>query len=115
MFPRRLEFALKLCVSLTLLARGWLTWRWDSPIRGLIWKEDWWSGILEQQTNLTWNEFAMISDPGITNLLAGLGFEFADIRRFELDAVEDEYRFVAEFEVDRDAFLLEDLHRVLDG
>lgn len=73
MFPRRLEFALKLCVSLTLLARGWLTWRWDSPIRGLIWKEDWWSGILEQQTNLTWNEFAMISDPGITNLLAGLG------------------------------------------
>ena len=73
MFPRRLEFALKLCVSLTLLAQGWLTWRWDSPIRGLIWKEDWWSGILEQQTNLTWNEFAMISDPGITNLLAGLG------------------------------------------
>ena len=73
MFSRRLECALKLCVSLTLLARGWLTWRWDSPIRGLVWKEDWWSGILEQQTNLTWIEFAKISDPWITNLLATLG------------------------------------------
>lgn len=49
------------------------------------------------------------------NLLAGLGFEFADIRRFEFDTVEDEHRFVAEFEVDSDAFLLEDLYGVLDG
>ena len=33
---------LQFIVSVTFLARGWLTWRWDSPIRELIWEEKWW-------------------------------------------------------------------------
>ena len=45
---------LQACVSITLIARGWLTWRWDSPIRGLVWQEDWWSGLLDSQFNVTW-------------------------------------------------------------
>ena len=69
----RLLFLLKLSVSLTLLSRGWLIWKWDSPIRGLIWKEDWWSGIITRWTNLTWNQFALRSDGWIATLLAGIG------------------------------------------
>ena len=66
-------FLLKLCLSLTLFTRGWLTWKWDSPIRGLIWKEDWWSGIIERWTNSSWSEFAIQSDGWITVLLTGIG------------------------------------------
>ncbi len=64
---------LKLCVSLTLFARGWLTWQWDSPIRTLVWQEDWWTSILENRFDLTWAEFASVSDPWITQGLAIFG------------------------------------------
>ncbi|MDF1753148.1 MAG: hypothetical protein P1U89_10270 [Verrucomicrobiales bacterium] len=58
---------LKLCVSITVLARGWLTWRWDSPIRGLVWQEGWWGRLVD------WDQFAMTSDPMITTGLKILG------------------------------------------
>jgi hypothetical protein len=59
----------KWALSLTLVARGWLTWHWDSPIRGLVWQEDWWSGRI----GLSWAEFAQHSDPWISLGLAVLG------------------------------------------
>ena len=58
---------LKCCVSLTLLARGWLTWKWDSPIRGLFWREDWWGGLID------WKKFATESDSAITMGLETVG------------------------------------------
>lgn len=64
---------LKLCVSVTLAARGWLTWQWDSPIRGLIWMEDWWSGTVQVIGRMTWEEFAASSDPGITLTTTTIG------------------------------------------
>lgn len=67
--PVLLAFA----ASSTLLARGWLTWRWDSPIRELIWREDLWSGMLEKAFGISWNEFAEQSDPGISAVSQGIG------------------------------------------
>jgi hypothetical protein len=64
---------LKLCVSVTLVARGWLTWRWDSPIRGLVWQEDWWTGLIHQLTGMTWSDFATASDPWINQGLMVFG------------------------------------------
>ena len=58
---------LRLCVSVTVLARGWLTWNWDSPIRGLIWNERWWSDSID------WEAFALGSDTAITNGLEIFG------------------------------------------
>ncbi|MDF1740966.1 MAG: hypothetical protein P1U86_17520 [Verrucomicrobiales bacterium] len=58
---------LKVCVSLTVFARGWLTWKWDSPIRGLIWNEGWWSDRID------WQSFALTSDAAITRGLEILG------------------------------------------
>lgn len=58
---------LQTCVSVTLLARGWLTWRWDSPIRGLFWNEGWWGGRID------WTKFATGSDEAITRGLETLG------------------------------------------
>ncbi len=68
MIPRWWITTLKLCVSITLIARGWLTWRWDSPIRGIVWKEDWWGNIVDD-----WSEFATTSDPAISQGLMILG------------------------------------------
>lgn len=73
MFPKRFLIVLNLCVTLTLAARGWLTWHWDSPIRGLVWQEDWWSGFLKEQLNLDWTTFAENSDPAITTGLQWIG------------------------------------------
>ncbi|MDF1657329.1 MAG: hypothetical protein P1U58_06930 [Verrucomicrobiales bacterium] len=70
---QRWLFLLKLCVSVTLVARGWLTWQWDSPIRGLVWHEDWWSSLLEKTTDLTWTDFALASDPWINQGLMVFG------------------------------------------
>lgn len=64
---------LQICVSATLAARGWLTWKGDSPIRGLVWQEDWWSGILRNQFSIPWEQFAKQSDPVISNGLALTG------------------------------------------
>lgn len=64
---------LQATVSVTLLARGWLTWRWDSPIRALIWQEDWWSQPLESLFGIPWAQFAQHSEPGLTSVLEGLG------------------------------------------
>lgn len=58
---------LRWCVSLTVLARGWLTWKWDSPVRGLIWNERWWSERID------WEAFALGSDASITKGLETLG------------------------------------------
>jgi hypothetical protein len=63
---------LQAIVSVTFLARGWLTWRWDSPIRELIWQEKWWSPVLEKY-DMTWSHFARNSDQWITPTLERLG------------------------------------------
>lgn len=65
-------FLLKLCVSSTLVGRGWLTWRWDSPIRGIVWQEDWWSGLM-QRLGTNWEQFAVTSDTGISLATTMLG------------------------------------------
>tara|TARA_R110002096_G_scaffold242836_1_gene434673 strand:+ start:734 stop:1666 length:933 start_codon:yes stop_codon:yes gene_type:complete len=64
---------LKVCVSILLLARGWLTWHWDSPLRSLVWQEDWWTPLIEKYTESTWADFAYQSDPYITGSLTGIG------------------------------------------
>lgn len=73
---RRFEFCslviLQLLVSLLLLSRGWLTWRWDSPIRDLIWEEKWWSPVLAKY-DVTWSHFARTSDLWITPGLERMG------------------------------------------
>lgn len=63
---------LQFIVSVTFLARGWLTWRWDSPIRELIWEEKWWSPVLKNY-DVTWSHFAQTSDQWITPTLERLG------------------------------------------
>ena len=64
---------LRVGTSLTLVGRGWLTWRWDSPIRGLVWQEDWWTELLEHRFSLSWAEFAERSDSWITSGLVAVG------------------------------------------
>lgn len=63
---------LTLGTSLTLVARGWLTWRWDSPIRSLFWQENWWSAPLEE-IGLSWKSWAENSDAFISPFLDALG------------------------------------------
>ena len=63
---------LQVIVSVTFLARGWLTWRWDSPIRGLVWEEKWWTPVLAKY-DVTWSHFARTSDQWITPTLERLG------------------------------------------
>ncbi len=72
-FPETWLTLLRWCVCLTLLARGWLTWHWDSPIRGLVWQEDWWAPLLESRFSLSWREFAEQSDPYINSGLTAIG------------------------------------------
>tara|TARA_R110002096_G_scaffold4501_25_gene21202 strand:+ start:1426 stop:2283 length:858 start_codon:yes stop_codon:yes gene_type:complete len=66
-------FLLQLTVSITLAARGWLTWKWDSPMRSLVWQEDWWSGPLEKLVGIPWRSFAEHSEPALTNVLENVG------------------------------------------
>ena len=63
---------LQFIVSITFLARGWLTWHWDSPIRELIWQEKWWTPVLAKY-EMTWSHFARTSDEWITPTLERLG------------------------------------------
>lgn len=63
---------LQLGVTLLLLSRGWLTWRWDSPIRELIWVEKWWTPVLAK-FEVTWAHFARTSDSWITPTLEWTG------------------------------------------
>lgn len=72
-WPAHWLTCLKIGTSLTLFARGWLTWRWDSPIRTLFWQEDWWSSVLDSGFALSWSTWAEESDAWITPLLKGLG------------------------------------------
>ena len=67
---------LQFAVSVTLAARGWLTWRWDSPLRSLVWQENWWSGFLEKFFGISWREFAESSEPTLTTVLESLGIAF---------------------------------------
>jgi len=67
MRPHHWLSLLKLCLSLTVFARGWLTWKWDSPIRGLLWNELWWS------ERINWHDFALGSDASITTGLEIFG------------------------------------------
>jgi len=64
--PKLWFLALQLTVTLTFLARGWLYWRWDSPVRGIFWQEDWWTPVLDKWFNTTWDDFAYESDAYIT-------------------------------------------------
>lgn len=65
---------LKVLLSITFLARGWLTYRWDSPIRGLLWSEEFLAPVLQKYLGLDWGEFAANSDKGIT-----IGLELSGI------------------------------------
>jgi len=67
MRPNHWLTILRLCVSLTVFARGWLTWKWDSPVRGLLWNEGWWSDRID------WEKFALGSDSSITEGLELFG------------------------------------------
>ena len=67
MWSRRGILLLKFCVSVTAFSRGWLTWKWDSSIRSLIWNEDWWGEKLD------WQRFAEHSDTPITQGLEVVG------------------------------------------
>lgn len=73
--------SLKLVVSITLLARGWLTLRWDSPIRGLLWNEERLTPLLQSWFNLSWTDYAENSDTAITAGLewAGIGLMISSI------------------------------------
>ena len=64
--------ALQLVVSLIFFGRGWLTWRWDSPIRELIWQEAWWTPVLKN-FDITWSHFARTSDAWISPALDAIG------------------------------------------
>jgi|GEM_PF-373377 hypothetical protein len=64
---------LQLTVSLTLASRGWLMYKWDSHIRSLLWNEEAVSPLLEKYTNLSWEDYALESDPFITTGLEWLG------------------------------------------
>ena len=54
--------ALRVCVSAVLLSRGWLTFQWDSPIRSLLWHEDWLAAPLGF-FGVSWEEYALYSGP----------------------------------------------------
>ncbi len=58
--------------TLLILSRGWLMWRWDSPIRELIWEEKWWTPVLAR-FEVTWGHFARTSDTWITPTLQRTG------------------------------------------
>jgi hypothetical protein len=71
--PGNLELRiLQALVSLVLISRGWLTWHWDSPIRGLIWQEAWWTPLLGK-FGITWTHFALTSGNWISPTLDWLG------------------------------------------
>lgn len=63
---------LPFAVCLIFLARGWLTWRFDSPVRELIWEEDLWSRFLPW-FGTDWATFARTSDSWIRPTLDVLG------------------------------------------
>lgn len=72
-WPERVAHVLLLFgVSLLLLSRGWLTWRWNSPLRELIWQEKWWTPVLAK-FDVTWAHFARTSDTWITPTLKWVG------------------------------------------
>jgi len=54
------------------MARGWLTFRWDSPIRGLFWKEKWLTPVVEF-FGTTWEDYAAQSDGAISMGLKVVG------------------------------------------
>ncbi|MEM8710883.1 MAG: hypothetical protein AAGG01_08020 [Planctomycetota bacterium] len=56
---------LQVSVALVLLGRGWLTYRWSSPIRGLLWDEVLMTPILAR-FGIAWPDYAAGSDAGIT-------------------------------------------------
>ena len=65
--------ALQATVCITLAARGWLTWQWDSPLRSLVWQEDWWARPLNHFFGIPWRHFAEHSEPTLTSVLEYLG------------------------------------------
>ncbi len=71
--PRHLVSLAQLTLALTLLARGWLTYHWDHPVRGLIWYEEWWTPVLRTCFGISWSEFAQTSDTWITPCIEALG------------------------------------------
>lgn len=50
-----------------------MTWRWDSPLRALVWQEEWWTSLLDRVFGISWNEFARHSEPTLTRTLEGIG------------------------------------------
>ena len=70
---RHWTLGLQICVSVTLAARGWLTMRWDSPIRALVWNEDWWATPLDSLFGIPWEQVALHSDGPLSIVLDVLG------------------------------------------
>ncbi|MFC4995115.1 hypothetical protein [Rubritalea tangerina] len=64
---------LQLAVAVTFAARGWLMYRWDSHIRGLIWNEEAVAPLLAKVSDVSWEDFALESDPYITGGIEFLG------------------------------------------
>jgi len=64
---------LQLTVCLTLASRGWLMYKWGSHIRSLLWNEEAVSPLLEKYTSLSWEDYALESDPFITTGIEWLG------------------------------------------
>lgn len=60
---------LNILVSVTFVARGWLTYRWDSPIRGLLWNEEFFAPVVQRCLGLSWQDYAANSDQAITGSL----------------------------------------------
>ena len=59
-------FLLQLTVAVTLAARGWLMYRWDSHLRGLLWNEGAMRPFVEEYLLMDWQQYANESDPYIT-------------------------------------------------
>ncbi len=63
----------RLTVFLTLFCRGWLYLRWDSPLRGIFWSEDWMTWPVDFFLHLDWDAYASTSDAYLTFLFRAIG------------------------------------------
>ncbi|MEM7698511.1 MAG: hypothetical protein AAF236_08925 [Verrucomicrobiota bacterium] len=82
--PRLLFGLIVAAAALTLIGRGWLTWRWDSPIRGLLWSEGGVGALIAWLPNATWESWATTSDQWITPLLTAVGIALLALGLFSI-------------------------------
>lgn len=60
-------------VFLTLFSRGWLYLRWDSPLRGIFWSEEWMTRPVDFFLHLDWDAYASTSDAYLSFLFRAIG------------------------------------------